>query len=118
MSKAFTAARVALAALVVLASSSVAQADAPPARTRVTIRGSGSNVTIEHTQAPVRAVFERKAVSPDALAEAIQLKAEGVSDGMLVAYLRAHEADLPPVIEAATMTRRKPAPASPSPAIS
>jgi hypothetical protein len=105
MSKAFATDRAALAALVVLASSSVALGDAPPARTRVTIRGSGSNVTIEHTQAPERAVFERKAVSPDALAEAIQLKAEGVSDSMLVAYLRAHEAELPPVIEAAAMTR-------------
>ena len=105
MSKAFATARVALAALIVLASSAVARGDAP-ARTRVTIRGIGSNVTIEETQAPVRrTVFERKAVSPDALADAIQLKAKGVSDGMVVAYLRAHEAELPPVIEAAAMTR-------------
>jgi len=106
MSKAFATVRLAVAALLVLASSSVAWGDAPPARTRVTIRGSGSNVTIEETKAPVRRpVFERKAVSHDALDEAIQLKAEGVSDGMLVAYLRAHEAELPPVIEAAAMTR-------------
>lgn len=105
MSNAFATDRVALAALLLLASSSVARGDTV-ARTRVTIHGSGSNVTIERTQAPARrAVFERKAVSPDALAEAIQLKTQGVSDGMLVAYLRAHEAELPPVIEAAAMTR-------------
>jgi hypothetical protein len=106
MSKTFAIARGALAALIVFASCAVALCDVPPARTRVTIRGSGSSVTIERTQAPARrVVFERKAVSPDALAEAIHLKTEGVSDGMLVAYLRAHEAELPPVIEAAAMTR-------------
>ena len=106
MSKAFATVRMALAALLVLASSSVVRGDAPPTRTRVTIRGSGSNVTIEETKAPVRRpVFERRAVSHDALDEAIQLKAQGVSDGMLVAYLRAHEAELPRVIEAAAMTR-------------
>lgn len=106
MSKAFATARMVVTALLVLGSSSMARGDAPPARTRVTIRGSGNNVTIEETKTPVRRpIFERKAVSPDALAEAIQLKTQGVSDGMLVAYLRAHEAELPPVIEAATMTR-------------
>lgn len=105
MSNTFTTARVALAALLALASSTVARGDAA-ARTRVTIRGSGSNVTIEETKAPARRpVFERKAASPDALDEAIRLKAEGVNDGRVVAYLRAHEAELPPVIEAASMTR-------------
>ena len=105
MSKAFATGRVALAALLVLASTAVALADTV-ARTRVTIRGTGSNVTIEETKTPVRRpVFEQRAVSHDALADAIQLKAEGVSDGMLVAYLRAHEAELPPVIEAAAMAR-------------
>jgi hypothetical protein len=105
MSKAFATVRMAVAAMLVLASSAVARGDAP-ARTRVTIRGSGSNVTIEKTQASVRRrVFVRNVLSPDLLDEAIRLKAEGVSDGMLVAYLRAHEAELPPVIEAAAMTR-------------
>jgi hypothetical protein len=93
------------AALLVLASSSSARGD-EPVRTRVTIRGTGSDVTIEETRAPARRRgFQRKAVSGDALSEAIRLKTEGVGDGEVLAYLRAHEADLPPIVDVATMTR-------------
>jgi hypothetical protein len=72
----------------------------------VTIRGSGTNVTIEETLAPVRKpIFERKAVPVSALGEAIRLKTEGADDGAVVAYLRAREAELPPVIDAGAMAR-------------
>ena len=105
MSKAPGIARPALMTLVVLASTSVARGD-EVVRTRVTIRGSGSNVTIEETLAPVRKpVFERRKVPTDTLGEAIRLKTEGANDVTVVAYLRVHEAELPPIIEAAAMSR-------------
>ncbi len=104
MSKVVGTARLAFAALLALASSSPARGE-EAGRTRVTIRGSGTNVTIEQTQAPGRrSIFEPK-VAPDPLGDAIQLKIEGLDDGRLLAYLRAHEAELPPVIGAAAMTR-------------
>ncbi len=105
MSKALAIARLTLAALIVLACASLARGDAP-SRTRVTIRGTGNNITLEETQAPARrAVFERKPVLPDALGEATRLKEQGASDGAVVAYLRVHETELPSVIDAATMAR-------------
>ncbi len=104
MSKVVATARLAIAALLALGWSSVAQSE-EAGRTRVTIRGSGSNVTIEQTQAPGRKpVFEPKA-APDPLRDAIQLKNEGLDDGKLLAYLRAHEAELPPVISSAAMAQ-------------
>lgn len=98
--------RIAFVAVLAMASSAAARADTRT-RTRVTIRGTGNNVTILETPAPAlarRPVFERKA-APDALGEAIELKTEGLDDNMLLAYLRAHEAELPPVIGAAAITR-------------
>ncbi len=104
MSKVVGTARLAFAALFVLLSSFPARGE-EATRTRVTIRGSGTNVTIEQTQLPGRRpVFERK-VAPDPLGDAIQLKTEGLDDSRLLAYLRAHEAEIPPVIGTAVMTR-------------
>jgi hypothetical protein len=68
-------------------------------QTRVTIRGSGSNVAIERTSAPAagRAAKRAPAVSP-AIGEAVRLKSEGLDDEALVSYLRERRAELPPVV--------------------
>ncbi len=101
MSNAFRAARVAFAAVLAMASSAAARADTQ-ARTRVTIRGTGSNITIEETQAPARRRFFAESASPTGvIGEALRLKTEGADDALVIAYLRANEGELPPVIEAA-----------------
>jgi hypothetical protein len=72
-----------------------AVADNPP-RTRVTIRGSGSSIGIERTEAATRrSPLERKQPAGP-IREAIRLKAGGADDASLLAYLRARQADLPP----------------------
>jgi hypothetical protein len=101
MSNAFGTARVAFAAVLAMASSAAARADAE-ARTHVTIRGTGSNITIQETQAPARRPFFEKSSFPSgAIGEAVRLKTEGADDVRVIAYLRVHEGQLPPVIEAA-----------------
>ncbi len=101
MSNAFGAARAAFAAVLAMASSAAARADTQ-ARTRVTIRGTGSNITIQETQAPARRPFFEKSSFPSgAIGEAVRLKTEGADDVRVMAYLRAHQGQLPPVIEAA-----------------
>jgi hypothetical protein len=68
-------------------------------RTRVTIRGTGSVVVIERSAAPVtRRVSEATAISAGPLGEAVHLKAQGADDTAVISYLRAHEAELPPVV--------------------
>jgi hypothetical protein len=69
-------------------------------RTRVTIRGTGSDVVIERSAAPVTKRFpEAAAISAGPLGEAIRLKAQGANDTAVIAYLHAHEATLPPVVD-------------------
>jgi hypothetical protein len=105
MSNASGTRRAALVAVLALASSAAARADAP-ARTRVTIRGTGSNVMIEETQAPARRRFFAESSSPaGVMGEAIRLKTEGADDARVIAYLRAHEGQLPRVIEAEDVRR-------------
>ena len=63
----------------------------------VTIRGSGTNVTLEPTRSPRR----RKSAAvapPGSLADAVALKAQGLDDATLIAYLSAHQAELPTVV--------------------
>jgi hypothetical protein len=68
-------------------------------RTRVTIRGAGNVVVIERSEAPVRKrVSEATAIPAGPLGEAVHLKAQGASDSVVIAYLRAHEAEIPPVV--------------------
>jgi hypothetical protein len=90
--------RSALLVLFGIVSGGFARADALP-RERVTIRGTGSGVAIERTttSAPRKRAFFATATALD---EAIRAKARGASDGVVIAYLRAHQSDLPPVIEA------------------
>ena len=100
MSKAFGTAGVVFAAALAMDSSAAAQDTRT--RTHVTIRGTGSNITIQQTQAPGRRrSFEKSSFPSAAIGEAVRLKTEGADDVRVIAYLRAHETQLPPVIEAA-----------------
>ena len=70
-------------------------------RTRVTIRGTGSDVVIERSERPVRKrLSEATAITVPAgpLVEAVHRKAQGASDTAVISYLRAHEAELPPIV--------------------
>jgi hypothetical protein len=68
-------------------------------RTRVTIRGTGSVVVIDRSEVPVRKrVSGATAISAGPLGKAVHLKAQGASDTAVISYLRAHEAELPPVV--------------------
>src|ERR1700693_5951595 len=74
---------------------------ATQSRARVTIRGTGSSVVIERSEGPVRKrLSEATAVPAPAgpLAEAVHQKSQGASDTAVISYLRAHEAELPPVV--------------------
>jgi hypothetical protein len=98
MSRAF-AAGASLLVLWVLVPVSAARGDSQ-SRTRVTIRGTGSDVVIDRSAAPVtRRVPEAPAFPTGPLVEAIRLKAHGASDTAVIAYLHAHEAELPPVVD-------------------
>jgi hypothetical protein len=98
MSRAF-AAGASLLALSILVPASAARGDSQR-RTRVTIRGTGSDVVIERSAGPVtKRVPEAAVLSAGPLGEAIRLKAHGAGDTAVIAYLHAHEAALPPVID-------------------
>jgi len=96
MSRAF-AARATLLALSTLVPVSAALGDAQ-SRTRVTIRGTGKIIAIERSEAPARKRVSESAVPAGPLGEAVRLKAQGASDTTVISYLRAHEAELPPVV--------------------
>jgi hypothetical protein len=97
MSRAF-AASASLFVLSTLVPASAARGDTP-SRARVTIRGTGNVVVIERSEAPVRKrVSEATVIPADPLGEAVHLKAQGASDAVVIAYLRAHEAEIPPVV--------------------
>jgi hypothetical protein len=97
MSRAF-AAGASLLVLSILVPASAARGDSP-SRTRVTIRGTGSDVVIERSAVPVtRRVSEAPAISAGPLGEAVHMKAQGADDTAVIAYLGAHEAELPPVV--------------------
>ncbi len=92
------------------------RAQAPASEhTKVTIRGTGSDVLIERTpaapasRAQLKNAFARPrpaAAAPAApsldgvLAETIRLKSAGADDTVVLAYLRGHQGLLPPVIDA------------------
>ena len=75
-------------------------------RTRVTIRGTGSDVVIERSEAPVRKhVSVAAAVPAGPLDEAVRLKAQGANDSEVISYLRLHEAEMPPVVDSEYVTQ-------------
>jgi hypothetical protein len=87
-------------------------AQTPAGRTKVTIRGSGSDVTIEKTpSAPAehhnafsRSLFPQAAPSAagseSVVGEVVRLKSAGADDSMALAYLRLHQSEVPSVITA------------------
>jgi hypothetical protein len=101
MSRSFVA-RATLFALSALVSVSDARGDTQ-SRARVTIRGTGSSVVIERSEGPARkrlsgATAVDVAVPAGPLAEAVRQKSQGASDAAVISYLRAHAAELPPVV--------------------
>jgi len=95
----------------VLAASLPAQT--PAGHTKVTIRGSGSEVTIEKSpSAPAehrsnalsRSLFPQTAPSSAGsegiVGEVVRLKSAGADDSMALAYLRLHQSELPSFITA------------------
>ena len=93
------AARTASLAIVAAACAGTVLAD-NPRRTRVTIKGSGSSIAIERSEAAARRPSLVVEQTTGVVREAIRLKAAGADDASLLAYLRAHQAELPPVVEA------------------
>jgi hypothetical protein len=94
-----------LLALVAFTATSAARGDEPE-RTRVTIHGTGSSLTIDRDQTPVRRhSFPTSPPPSGVLADALRLKAAGADDATLTAYLFAHQAELPPIIDAADVRR-------------
>jgi len=87
-------------------------AQTPAGRTKVTIRGSGSDVTIEkapsapaeHRLSFSRSLFPQAAPSAaggeGVVGEVVRLKSAGADDSMALAYLRLHQSELPSVITA------------------
>ena len=73
--------------------------------THVTIRGTGSDVRIERGAKPVTRSFGPAGISSGPIAEAIRLKSGGADDTAVVAYLRAHAADLPRIVDADSARR-------------
>lgn len=69
-------------------------------RTRVTIKGSGTSIAIERSEASVRRPPFAEERTNGLIDDAIRLKAGGVGDVSLLAYLRAHQAGLPAVVDA------------------
>jgi hypothetical protein len=99
MPKIFRAAGTAFFSILTLASVAPAE-DQPPGQTRITIRGSGTDVTIERAPAPAFSVGKGVVgARTDILAEAVRLKADGFDDATVVDYLRVHRVDLPAVID-------------------
>ena len=75
---------------------------APDARAGVTIRGRGNSVVVEGDAARFT---RRTALRHEVLSEAARLKQRGADDVLVVGYLRAHQADLPSIIEAGDIAR-------------
>ena len=98
----FLAVAIASAALPVDAATSISSLRRP-APARITIRGSGSAISVDRTGAPEPDVPADESASP-VLAEAIGLKASGTSDDALVGYLKAHRDELPAFIDFDTLS--------------
>lgn len=92
-------------ALPALTAAAAPRDDAQP-RTRVTIRGSGSDVAIERAPALARRTGADSIIRPaGVLGEALRMKTEGADDAAVLEYLRRNEVDLPPVLEAEDLKR-------------
>ena len=75
--------------------------DVSQSRSRVRITGSGNNVVLERQAVPRKnAPRVAEPAPPGPIESAADLKASGASDAEVIAYLRAHGDDIPPVIDA------------------
>ena len=86
-----------LMAPLALSAAALVRADDPP-QTRVVIRGSGENVSIERVPANARRQAAGPAASP-VIGEAARLAAKGAGDDAVISYLARHQAELPDVVE-------------------
>jgi hypothetical protein len=86
-----------------LSAAALARADDPP-QTRVVIRGTGENVSIERVPATARRQPPGPAASP-VLDEASRLAAKGLGDDAVISYLARHQRMLPEVVEASDVRR-------------
>ena len=93
--------RTILLALLALPAAARLMADEPK-QTRVVIRGTGENVTLERVPANPRRSVAGPAGSP-ILAEAARLAASGSGDDAVIAYLARNQRDLPDIVEASDM---------------
>ena len=90
--------RTILVALLALSAAMLARAE-DPQQTRVVIRGTGENVSIERVPATARRQAAGPAASP-VIGEAARLAAKGAGDDAVISYLARHQAELPDVVEA------------------
>ena len=80
-------------------------ADETAARQRVTIRGTGNNISIERSVADApRSLPPGVAPSP-VLADAAAMKEAGATDAAIVGYLKGRAAELPNLIDFETVSR-------------
>jgi hypothetical protein len=78
-------------------------------RTRVTIKGTGNDISIERTEALTtpakKPELSRSAAASSVLSEALRMKQAGSTDDALVRYLRTHASELPVVVDLDTVSR-------------
>ena len=95
-------------ALITIGLSAAARADTETHR-RVTIRGTGSDISVERTETLTtpekKPELARAASASPVLSEAIRMKESGGSDAALLAYLRSNASRLPVVVDLETVDR-------------
>ena len=89
--------RTILLAPLALSAAALVRAD-DPAQTKVVIRGTGENVSIERVPVTARRQAAGPAASP-VIGEAARLAAKGAGDDAVISYLARHQAELPDVVE-------------------
>jgi len=97
-----------LSSLLGIGSGALARASAdasPPARSRVTIRGSGNSISVERSDGGVPRLLARGGSRSTVLEEAVDMKAGGAGDAALVGYLKAHAAEIPGLVDFDTVAR-------------
>jgi hypothetical protein len=102
------------AAIAAAASAALADTDSP-AQARATIRGTGKDVSIVYSGAS-KAPARRAVVEPpvDIVLDATRLAEQGADDQSLIAFLRSHQAQLPPIVENEAVRRLRKAGAGPA----
>lgn len=78
-------------------------------RTRVTIRGTGNNVSIDRTESPAAPAKEpelwRRTAPSSVLSEAIHMKEAKASDELVISFLKERASRLPIVVDLDTLRR-------------